>query len=87
MSREKPNSRAPGAHEFDEVLRRPDGSVDIAAYTKIAHRERAVAVTSSTRETFRKLHEMVSATMTRLASVVRSRPASGKHHAAASRVR
>jgi hypothetical protein len=31
----------------DGVLRRPDRSVDIAAYASIAHRERAAAIASS----------------------------------------
>ena len=87
MSREnKPNERAL-AHEFGPVLRCQDGSFDIAAYAKIAHRERALASISMVKEAIRMVREMASAIRTRLAPVGRSELASGKHHAAASRVR
>jgi hypothetical protein len=36
-------------------LRHPDGSPDIAAYSRIAHRERAAAIASVVRETLRIL--------------------------------
>jgi hypothetical protein len=36
-------------------LRHPDGSPDIAAYGRIAHREREVAIASAVRETMRIL--------------------------------
>ncbi|WP_291866011.1 hypothetical protein [Bradyrhizobium sp.] len=85
MSREeKPNASAPTAG-VDGVLRRPDGSVDIAAYSKIAQRERAEALVSSANETIRMLRGMASAIRTRLAPVARSEPASGKHGASAAK--
>lgn len=85
MSQQKPDGRAPAAHEFEGVLRLPDGSVDIAAYTVIAHRERAVTITFSTGATIRKVRGMLSAFGMRLAAVVRSLPASGKHGAPVAR--
>jgi hypothetical protein len=81
MTRQKPSGGASGGHEIEEVLRLPDGSVDIAAYAKIAHRQRAEAIVYSMRETIGRARGMLSAMGARLATVVRSRPASGKHHA------
>lgn len=81
MSRAKPSGRAPDAHDIEGVLRHPDGSVDIAACAKLAHRERAAAIASSTRATIRSVGGMLSAIGARLAAVVRSQPAAGKHHA------
>ena len=42
------------------TLRHPDGSPDIAAYSKIAHQERAAAIVSAVRETMRILLAMPS---------------------------
>lgn len=80
MSRKnEPNERAP-AHDFGPVLRCPDGSFDIAAYAKIAHRERALASVSLVKEAIRMMGDMTSAVRTRLGS---SELASGKHSVAA----
>ena len=49
---EKPHGRAPRAPDMEGVLRYPDGSVDIAAYAKIAHRERTAAIASSRERQF-----------------------------------
>ena len=38
-----PNGHAPRAQDIKGGLRHPDGSFDIAAYAKLAHRERAAA--------------------------------------------
>ena len=78
---ENSNGRAPRAPEFERVLRRPDGSIDIAAYAKIAHRHRAAAIAFSVRETIRTVLATLSAVRAHLAPVGRSEPASGKHHA------
>ena len=86
MSREqKPNGRSLRVQEIEGVLRYPDGSVDIAAYAKMAHRERAAAIAASAREGIRRVREMVSVIRTNLAPVARSEPASVKRHAAARR--
>ena len=70
-----PNGHAPRAQDIEGVLRHPDGSLDIAAYAKLAHRERAAAIAASAREAVRMVREMGAAVRARLA------PASGKHHA------
>ena len=86
MSREvNPTGRALRVQEVEGVLRYPDGSVDIAAYAKLAQRERAAAIAFSAREAMRMVREMVSGVRARLAPVARSGPASGKHHAPAGR--
>jgi len=86
MSREqKPNGRSLRVQEIDGVLRYPDGSIDIAAYAKLAHRERAAAIAASAREAIRMVREMLSVIRVRLAPVVRAEPASGKRHAPAGR--
>ena len=86
MSRErKPNVRSLRVQEIEGVLRYPDGSVDIAAYAKMAHRERAAAIAASAREGIRRLRAMWSVIRTNLAPVARSEPASVKRHAAARR--
>ncbi len=64
---------------------RPDGSPDIAAYARLAHRERAAAVAASAGEAMRMVREMVSAVRASLAPAARSGPASGKHHVIAGR--
>jgi hypothetical protein len=82
---QKPNGCAPGAQDIEDVLRLSDGSFDIAAYAKLARRERAVAIAASAGEGIRRVREMVSAIRTRLAPAARSEPVSGRHHAAARR--
>ena len=85
MSRElNSNSRSLRVQENEGVLRYPDGSVDIAAYARLAHRERTAAITASTTEAIRRVRAMVSVIRTSLAPAARE-PASGKHHAAAGR--
>jgi hypothetical protein len=86
MSREvNPNGHASRARDVEGVLegilRHPDGSPDIAAYAKLAHRERAAAVAALAREVIHKVRAMVSGLRARLAPVARSGPASGKHAA------
>ncbi len=70
-----PNGHAPRAQDIKGGLRHPDGSLDIAAYAKLAHRERAAAIAASARGAVRMVREMGAAVRARLA------PASGKHHA------
>ena len=67
--------------EIEGVLRYADGSVDIAAYAKQAHRERAAAIATLAREALRMVREMLSGVRASLAPVARSAPASGKRHA------
>jgi hypothetical protein len=43
------------------ALRHPDGSPDIAAYGRIAHRERAAAIASAVMEITRSIRAMPSA--------------------------
>lgn len=50
---EKPGDAA--SQRVERVLRHPDGSPDIAAYSRIAHRERDAAILSATREAARRL--------------------------------
>ena len=69
------------AKHVEGVRRHPDGSVDIAAYAKIAHRERAAAIVSLVRETIRMVRGMLSVIRAPLAPVGKSEPVSGKHHA------
>ena len=84
MSREvNPNGHALRVQQVEGVLRYPDGSVDIAAYAKLAHRERAAAIAASAREAICMVREMVSVIRVSLAPVGRSGPAAGKHRAAA----
>ncbi len=81
MSLETPKGVAPAVHDHEGSLRHPDGSVDIAAYAKMAHREREAAIASSARATIGWVRGILSAIGTRLAAVVGSQPASGKHRA------
>ena len=69
------------AKHVEGVLRHPDGSVDITAYARIAHRERAAAIASSARATIRMVRGILSVIRARLAPVGRSEPASGNHRA------
>lgn len=55
------------AKHVEGVLRHPDGSVDIAAYARIAHRERAAAIASSARATIRMVRGIWSVIRARLA--------------------
>ncbi|CAN7485956.1 hypothetical protein LJR220_004401 [Bradyrhizobium sp. LjRoot220] len=58
----KKNSEGPASWAQGEgALRHPDGSPDIAAYRKIAHRERDVAIASAVRETARSVRAMALA--------------------------
>ena len=57
------------AKHFEGVLRHPDGSVDIAAYARIAHRERAAALASAARAAIGMVREMLSGIRARLAPV------------------
>lgn len=82
---QKSNDRLPRVQEIEGVLRYPDGSADIAAYSKLAHRERDAAVAALAREAIRRAREMWSAVWTSLAPIARSEPPSEKHHAAARR--
>ena len=82
---QKPNGRTPGAQDLEAVLRHSDGSLDIAAYAKLAHLERAMAIACSAREGIRRVREMVSGVRASLAPAARPGPACGKHHAAARR--
>jgi len=67
MSREKqPNGPVSWVQRVDGALRHPDGSPDIAAYGRIAHRERDAAVLAAVRDTARSLRAMWSA-ITRVA--------------------
>lgn len=77
MSRDQTsNGRSPRGQEIDGVLRHPDGSVDIATYAKLAHREREEAIAALAREGILVVRAMLSAIGTRLATVARSGPAS-----------
>lgn len=80
-----PNGHAPRAQDIEGVLRHPDGSLDIAAYAKLAHRERAAAIASSAKEGIRRVRELWTMIRTSLVPVARSEPTSGKHQAAARR--
>ena len=82
---QKPNGCTPVAQDLEAVLRHSDGSLDIAAYAKLAHRERAMAIASSAREGIRRVREMVSGVRATLAPAARPGPACGKHHAPVSR--
>jgi hypothetical protein len=57
---QKPNrhSRVQGT---EGVLRHPDGCADIAAYAKLAHRERAAAIADSVRSIGQLLRRTLSA--------------------------
>jgi len=44
-----------------DTLRNPDGHIDIAAYARIAHRERDAAIHSAVKETARSIRAISSA--------------------------
>jgi hypothetical protein len=79
-----PKGHAPAWHA-EGVLRRPDGSPDIAAYAMLAHHERTAAIAASARGAIRMVREMVSGIRASLAPAARSEPTCGKHQAAARR--
>jgi len=56
----KPARLLQPAHGLEGTLRHPDGSPDIAAYSKIAHHRREAAIVSAVRETMRILLTMPS---------------------------
>ena len=86
MSRDQKSiGGALSGQEIEGSLRHPDGSPDIAAYAKLAHRERAAAVAASATEAMRRVRDTVSVIRASLAPLARSEPASGKHHAAVGR--
>jgi len=85
MSREQKSSGVLGVPEIEGLLRHADGSPDIAAYAKLAHRERDKAVAAWATEAMRRVRETVSAIRASLAPAARSEPVSGKHHAAVGR--
>ncbi len=84
-----PDGHAPRAQNLEGLiegnsegdLRHPDGSPDIAAYARLAHRERAAAIAASTGAGFRRVREMLSGVRASLAPVARSGPPCGKRHA------
>ena len=57
----KPNGPASWVQRVDGALRHPDGSPDIAAYGRIAHRERDAAILATVQDTARSLRAMWSA--------------------------
>jgi hypothetical protein len=57
----RPSGYLDAARMRDGVLRRPDGSFDIAAYTIIARRQRSAAVVSSMRGAIQFAWEVWSA--------------------------
>ena len=85
MSREeKSNGRVLRVQEIEGVLRHPDGSLDIAAYAKLAHRERATAIAAcGDSKPFAGCARRCRLIRAGLAPAARSAPASGKHHAPA----
>lgn len=57
----KPNGPVSWAQRVEGALRHPDGSPDIAAYGRIAHRERDAAILAAVRDAARSLRGMWSA--------------------------
>lgn len=56
----KPNGPGARGRTIEGTLRHPDGSPDIAAYGKIAHRQREAAILSAVRETADRLRAISS---------------------------
>ena len=81
MFREQKSNGRSRLQEIEGVLRYPDGSVDIAAYAKLAHREREEAIAASARESIRRMREIWSAVWRSVTRIARSEPPSGKHAA------
>ena len=57
----KPDGPTPWVLRVEAALRHPDGSPDIAAYGRIAHRERDAAILSAVQEAARSVGAMSSA--------------------------
>jgi hypothetical protein len=57
----KPSRLVSWVQGVEGALRHPDGSPDIAAYGRIAHRERDAAVLAAVQDTGRRLRAMWSA--------------------------
>ena len=57
----KPAGDTSGVERVEGTLRRPDGSPDIAAYGRIAHRERDAAILAAVQDAARGVHAMWSA--------------------------
>ena len=57
----KPNGLTSWEQRLEEALHHPDGSPDIAAYGRIAHRERDAAILSAVQEAASSLRAMSSA--------------------------
>ena len=57
----KPARLLQPAHGLEGTLRHPDGSPDIAAYGRIAHRKRDAAVVAAVQDAARILRAMASA--------------------------
>ena len=59
---------------LEDLLHHPDGSPNIVAYGRIAHRERAEAIASALRESARRIRAMPSAIRRVLIRRVLGRP-------------
>ena len=57
----KPNAPVSWVQRVEGALRHPDGQPDIAAYGRIAHRERDAAILSAVQEAASSLRAMSSA--------------------------
>jgi hypothetical protein len=57
----KPAGPASWVQRVERALRHPDGSPDIAAYGRIAHRERDAAILAAMQDAARSLRAMASA--------------------------
>lgn len=57
----KPDGPASWVQRVEGALRHPDGSLDIAAYGRIAHRERDAAILSAVQEAGHSVRAMLSA--------------------------
>jgi hypothetical protein len=57
----KPDGPKSWLQAVEGALRHPDGSPDIAAYGRIAHRERDAAIASAVRDTARSIRAILSA--------------------------
>jgi hypothetical protein len=57
----KPNGPVSWVQRVEGALRHPDGRPDIAAYGRIAHRERDAAILAAAQDTARSLRVMWSA--------------------------
>ena len=57
----KPSGPASWVQRVEGALRHPDGSADIAAYGRIAHRERDAAVLAALQDAARSVRAMSSA--------------------------